>query len=697
MNSAKHKIGIVFGGRKCLRQSSLLSARYIYEILLEMPDYSPELLFFDVGNSKAFYQVPVHLLYKESIDDLWENILQWEQTDTPNIVGSNLPIRVMNDQLHHLIDFAWIALLERPGTDGQLQMTLEGLDIPYNTSDIPVMNLLQNKERLKDFLKENDFKTQPFFQVDKEDYEAQVVSVLKGIEANLQYPMTAEQMEQYCRLSPRPIQDRKDLLAWLDLVFRDSYSISDKEKEKWKIETKPVEDSFLLRSTLADETNVFTSPFVVGVYTMEQEDATISYECSNLMTTSDGAFTALEIKIDNWNEIDLLSQLNKELERLVSVLDIRGFGMIEGLVRISPTGQAMAEIGKVWSIPVLGADSQFTALEWQNEQSMPFVVDKIITFGTQRAEKRKTSTVKNTIMESENVKENTGDVPVSDLVVATADAISEVKEVATKQPLLSFLKEFFKSKTFWINVGAILGFLFLSFIALKLWLSSYTDHGEFIVVDNFIGQDLEDGISKAASQDLEMVVLEKHFEAGATPNEIYQQSPKADAHIKLGRKIYVNIYSKNPMEVELPPLIGNDNYELYTRSLRKQPLQLKTVIKEKKFDAKIENNTILYLYYHGNKITPNDLKKGVKVLQGDTIKFVVTTRFSNYANVPDVVCQNFDAVEFILTSSDLKLGEVVGGTHGFVTKQEPAAGKRMKKGSKVKIFTAATRPERCKN
>ena len=228
MNSEKCKVGIVFGGRGCLCQSSLISARYLYELLLEMPDYSPELLFFDVGNNKAFYQLPVHLLYKEDIGDIWDGIRQWEQTDTPNITGSDIPIRVAHDQLSNLVDVVWLTLQERPGTDGQLQMTLERLGIPYNTSDVAVMNLLQNKEGLNDLLKENDFSVQSLFRVEKQAYEGEVVPLLKGIEAAVPYPLYAEEVEAHCLFSSTAINDRKDLLAWLDIVFRDSYAISDK-------------------------------------------------------------------------------------------------------------------------------------------------------------------------------------------------------------------------------------------------------------------------------------------------------------------------------------------------------------------------------------------------------------------------------------------------------------------------------------
>ncbi len=702
MNSEKCKVGIVFGGRGCLCQSSLISARYLYELLLEMPDYSPELLFFDVGNNKAFYQLPVHLLYKEDIGDIWDGIRQWEQTDTPNITGSDIPIRVAHDQLSNLVDVVWLTLQERPGTDGQLQMTLERLGIPYNTSDVAVMNLLQNKEGLYDFLKENDFSVQSLFRVEKQAYEGEIVPLLKGIEAAVPYPLYAEEVEAHCLFSSTAINDRKDLLAWLDIVFRDSYAISDKEKEKWGMEKKPNVSSFFLRTADHSREGTGAHPFVAGVYTTQAEDGLIAYELSKVMEAGEGGLTPLEVKKEGQEDADVLSQVRIELERLVRILDMKGLGLIEGVVQIRESGVAEVVVSRIQGVPLLGAEAAFVGLEWQNGETMDVVVDKIVTFGIQRAAIKKTA-MKKTRME-EGIK---NEEQLKEVSVATSEAESSVEEVLSakpigdlkdeKEPILIFLKRFVRSKTLWKNVGAILGFLLVGFIALKVWMSSYTHHGDFIVVDNFVGLDLEDGIARSASQDLEMVVLEKHFEAGATPNEIYQQTPKADAHIKPGRKIYVNVYTDSQLEFELPSIIGNDNFELYTRGLRKHPFQLNTVIKEKQFNAKLEDNTILYMYYEGKKITPNDLKKGVKVLQGSTLEFVVSTRYSNYANVPDVVCQNFDAVEFVLSSSDLQLGAIVGGESGFVIKQEPPAGKRLLKGSKVKIFTAAARPERCKN
>lgn len=699
MNSDKCKVGIVFGGSDCLRQDALISARYLYELLMEMPNYSPELLFFDVGATQAFYKIPVHLLYKESLDDIRDNIFQWEKTDTPNISGGDLPVRMPKSQLSSLVDFIWIALKQRPGNDGQLQMTLEGLSLPYNSADIAVMNSLHDKVGINKFLKDNEFSVAALVEVQKEAYEAQVVAVVKAIEGKLAYPLVPEVQEEYCVMTEVAIKDRKHLLEWLDIVFRDSYTISEKEKQKWQIGTKPEADVFILREKNIKSEGVYSSPFIAGIYTEQLADGLIAYELSALMVPQKDGLSPLIIK-EELDESDVLSQVNIELERLARVIDMRGFGLIEGVLTVAENGKAELIIKRVDGMPIVSKKSPFAQLVWQNGETSDAVIDKIITFGIQRAANKKVPAQKMVVMESEKTDEieeiPTVSTPVEPMAITQSSADKSEKGQVGEKSFWASLWAFFKSKTFLKNLGGIIGFLLLGFILLNGWMRSYTRHNDFIVVNDYVGLNVEDGIEKAKSQGLEMIVLERHFEAGATPDEIYQQTPKADAQIKKGRKIYVNIYTDSQLEFELPSIIGNDNYELYTRGLRKHPYQLKTVIRKKQFNAKLEDNTILFLYYNDKKITPSELKKGVKVLQGSTIEFVVSTRYSNYSYVPDIVCQKFDAAKFMLNNYDLEVGEVVGGETGFVVRQEPAAGKRLEKGAKVKIFTAAHRSDKCK-
>ncbi len=698
MNSAKHKIGIVFGGSGCLRQEALLSARNIYELLLEMPAYTPELLFF-VGGNKGFYKIPVHLLYKHNIDDIRTNILQWEKTEAPNPTGGDLPVRINNDQLKNLVDAVWIALYERPGTDGQLQMSLEALELAHNTSDIAVMNLLQHKIQTNDLLKDKDFLVQPAVLVEKDAYEARVVQLIKVIEDKLNYPFAVEAEDEPCLLTAVLLKNRQDLLAWLELTFRDAYSISDKEKKKWQLAKKPDVDAFILKGNYSIENSVFSSPFILGVYTSEDDDSMISYTFSVPMVATEDQWNVLEIKSDVLDTEAILSQLYLEAERLVRILDIRGYALINGQLAVNPSGKADMIIERVDSLPLVTQSAPFSNLKWQNNNSQAQIIDKIITFGIQRLEDRKKSALKSVVMESENTGEAKIENTVSQAVEPMVTREANPANIAVEEQMSFFetLKSFVTSKVFLKNLGAIAGFLILCFILLNLWMRSYTRHNSYLVVDNYIGQQVEDATDRAKSKGLEMVVLERQFESGKTPGEIYQQIPKPEAHIKEGRKIYVNIYTNSQLEFELPSTIGNDNYELYARSLRKHPYQLQTIIKERKFNAKLEDKTILYMYYDGKKITPSDLKKGVKVLQGSTLEFVISTRHSNYANVPDLVCQKFDAVEFMLSNYDLQIGEVVGSKSGFVVRQEPAAGKRLQKGGKVKIYTATSRPAHCAN
>ena len=265
--------------------------------------------------------------------------------------------------------------------------------------------------------------------------------------------------------------------------------------------------------------------------------------------------------------------------------------------------------------------------------------------------------------------------------------------------LLNWLWAFLKSPVFLKNTGVLIGFLILSFIVLSFGLKIFTNHNKSIQVENYKGLDIKDAIRKAKNSGFTMVILDSIGVPGETPNQIFQQYPDPLSSVKKGRTVYVSIYGNKMVTKTLPNFLGNDNYDNYARRL--SALKFIPLIKEKKFDAKLQENTVLSVWHKGKELIGNDLRKGIKGHQGDTIKCVITTRQSTTVPIPNLVCLDYQAAQFLLSSYQLSIGqihgEVIDQNTAFIWKQVPAfeRGKHIKKGRQIGVYLTDNKPISC--
>ena len=246
-------------------------------------------------------------------------------------------------------------------------------------------------------------------------------------------------------------------------------------------------------------------------------------------------------------------------------------------------------------------------------------------------------------------------------------------------------------------IGTVALFLFLMF----WWMKCYTHHGESLQVHDYIGMSAEEAIEKAKSRTFNAIVADSVFVVGKPGNLVLEQNPAPFSRVKEDRKIYLTI-SKNEADlVTLPDLVGgNDDYQQYLRRLKL--MQVNGKIKARRFDSKLEPNTILEVFFNGEAITER-LGDKFQVPMGATIEFIVTERGSDRVQLPDLVCKRYEAVSFILDNYNLNVGSIIEdntvtnrGT-AYVWKQEPAyvVGRRLEIGSQVDIYLTQFLPDGC--
>ena len=251
---------------------------------------------------------------------------------------------------------------------------------------------------------------------------------------------------------------------------------------------------------------------------------------------------------------------------------------------------------------------------------------------------------------------------------------------------------------FWKNALGALLFFVGCFFLLKFGLAAYTNHGDSTELPNFVD------LSRAEAEDLaDDLGLSLKFEKGAfDPNRpaglVVLQHPKAGTGVKKNRSIYLTVLSDEAPLIQLPGLVGNYDYTQYTNRLEKTA-DIRARIRDRVYDPKLEENTILHFFYGDRKIDSESLKAGVKVPQGATLDFVISIRQTGEVAVPQIYCQRFGRVEFQLDASNLIVGEVFGNVsdrgEAYVVRTEPPQGKMVPVGSKFDIYLSQRKPDNC--
>ncbi len=268
----------------------------------------------------------------------------------------------------------------------------------------------------------------------------------------------------------------------------------------------------------------------------------------------------------------------------------------------------------------------------------------------------------------------------------------------------AFAKEvwlFLSSVLFLKNFAMMLGVLLVAMLLTGWWLRCYTNHGESVHVDDFTGMYLMDAKKQGRVKGFRFEVMDSVWKEGRPSGMIILQNPKPLSRVKEGRKIYVTV-TGNAQPETLPKFSDSAyDYDRYAAKLSNRGIRSR--VKERVFDAKQAENTILYFYHNNKKVTEQMVKSGYQVLSGDLLEFVVTERQSNMVEIPNLVCKNFSAAEFLVNSSNLNIGQIFDdGSVGnraasFIYRQEPeySGSNMIPVGAQINVWLTQYLPSNC--
>ena len=174
---------------------------------------------------------------------------------------------------------------------------------------------------------------------------------------------------------------------------------------------------------------------------------------------------------------------------------------------------------------------------------------------------------------------------------------------------MSVLKYLF-SKSFLKTSFRIIITALLFFLILVLFLRLNTRHGDFIVVPDLNGKNIQEFESELNELGLQYIISDSgNYNPEFKINSVLDQLPKANSKVKQGRKIYLTLNASDFEMVEIPK-----NTRITVRQARKTFDSLGFVFGEFEYVDDIARDEVISISHDGNKLNEGDFLKRTSVI-----------------------------------------------------------------------------------
>lgn len=223
---------------------------------------------------------------------------------------------------------------------------------------------------------------------------------------------------------------------------------------------------------------------------------------------------------------------------------------------------------------------------------------------------------------------------------------------------MNFIKFLF-SKSFFINIGLILIATVVAVFIVFSWLGSFTNHGEYITLNDLSLLTLEQTIDILEDKNLNYFVIDSNtYKKNMPNNSVISQEPLALDKVKEGRTIYLYVSTNKAPMVEVPYLAGSYSKDAGIMMLQNKKFKIGDIV----FKPSNSEGDILALL-----IDSVEVKEGELAPEGTEIQLVVGGGLTgSKISTPCLIGKTFDEVGFVLRSSDLNIGHINYGSRGLI-------------------------------
>jgi len=251
---------------------------------------------------------------------------------------------------------------------------------------------------------------------------------------------------------------------------------------------------------------------------------------------------------------------------------------------------------------------------------------------------------------------------------------------------------YLKSREFWLIMLGLVALTVIGYLVFfKLFLPSYTNYGESVLVPDVTEGSLSEAIEDLEAKELRYEIADSIYVSSLAPEAVISQDPAGQSEVKPGRRIYLTVNKRVPPMVRIP--------EIYNVSTYQAKLMLD--------GAGLRIKKINYIPDEFKNLVRYGEHKGKRVKEGDTLpKFSELILFagrglgSQKVGVPDLVGLNYLEAISMLHKLGLNIGPVrfdpkAPESKGTVIRQDPRyfVSDSLTLGQTVTMFIAGPEPE----
>ncbi len=415
----KIQVSVLMGGYTTERHISIESGRNIYEKLASSVKYEPVPVFLTgSGQEHRLYQLPISLLLKDNADDIKEKAEKYIErkvlTDIKTTCGTITskyayaaqifkPKKVTYNDLQQITDIVCIALHGRPGEDGTVQKELEKHDIPYNGSRVESSLVMIDKFRTSELLKAKGSFTFPKIIVSKNEWAGDTEKAINGVEKAFKYPFIAKPVDEGCSAAVKKINDREQLKAYAQLIYREDEAIPDNLVKALDLKPKeeiPMKTEFLVEELAAKGDAKKLIEITGGMLTHYDEKGNVIYEIfepseaiagkeilsleEKFLAGEGQNITPARFSSDAKENEAIGNKVKTAFKETAGVLNIEGYARIDAFVRIYDNGRVEVIILEVNSLPGMTPATCIFHQAAINGYKPYNFIDKILEFGFKR-------------------------------------------------------------------------------------------------------------------------------------------------------------------------------------------------------------------------------------------------------------------------------------------------------------------------
>ena len=173
-----------------------------------------------------------------------------------------------------------------------------------------------------------------------------------------------------------------------------------------------------------------------------------------------------------------------------------------------------------------------------------------------------------------------------------------------------FIIKYLLSKTFYKTSFQIIITGFILFFILVIFLRFSTRHGDFVVVPNLIGKNIQEFKFELEELNLQYIISDSgNYNPDFKINSVLDQLPKANSKVKQGRKIYLTLNASDFEMVEIPKIT-----RITVRQARKTIESLGFIFGEIEYVDDIARDEVISISNEGNELKEGDFLKRTSII-----------------------------------------------------------------------------------